>query len=224
MAHFKADFLQFFIDLAANNHKDWFDENRKRYESTIKNPFKTFVQLIIDEIALLDPNFKGVEAKDCIFRINRDIRFSKDKTPYKLNVSAVVAPEGKKSRAINGIYFEFGPEHVRVYGGIYEIDKEDLLSVREGIAANMKAFKQLYDSTDFKSTFGEIRGEKNKFIPKDLSEASKIEPLIFNKQFYFFAEFEPEIILRENLSEILIDCYKKGRPIEQFLTKFIAQK
>ena len=154
MAHFKADFLQFFIDLAANNHKDWFDENRKRYESTIKNPFKTFVQLIIDEIALLDPNFKGVEAKDCIFRINRDIRFSKDKTPYKLSVSAVVAPEGKKSKAINGIYFEFGPEYVRVYGGIYEIDKEDLLSVREGIAANMKAFKQLYDSTDFKSTFG----------------------------------------------------------------------
>jgi len=99
-----------------------------------------------------------------------------------------------------------------------------LLSVREGIAANMKAFKQLYDSSDFKSTFGEIRGEKNKVIPKDLSEASKIEPLIFNKQFYFFAEFEPEIILRENLSEILIDCYKKGRPIEQFLTKFIAQK
>ena len=70
-------------------------------------------------MAKKDKAFDGLEAKDCIFRINRDIRFSKDKTPYKMMVSAVVAPKGKKSKAVNGVYFELGPEYLRVYGGVY---------------------------------------------------------------------------------------------------------
>lgn len=170
MAFFTPDFLQFFIDLAPNNHKDWFDLNRKRYENSVKEPFKNFVQHMIAEIAKTDSNFKDLEAKDCIFRINRDIRFSKDKTPYKMNVSAVVAPEGKKSKAVNGIYFEFGPEHVRVYGGIYEIDKDDLLTVRDGIANDIKGFQTAYTNPNFKKVFGTILGEKNKVIPKELKD------------------------------------------------------
>ena len=133
MAFFTGDFLQFFIDLAPNNNKDWFDLNRKRYENSVKEPFKKFVQHMIDEIAKKDKAFKDIEAKDCIFRINRDIRFSSDKTPYKMNVSAVVAPEGKKSKAVNGVYFELSPEHVRVYGGVYEIDKEEKLVIVQEI-------------------------------------------------------------------------------------------
>lgn len=223
MAFFTPDFLQFFIELAPNNHKDWFDLNRKRYEKSVKEPFKEFVEHIIKEIAKTDASFKDLEAKDCIFRINRDIRFSKDKTPYKMNVSAVVAPEGKKSKAVNGIYFEFGPEHVRVYGGIYEIDKDDLLTVREGIANDLKGFQEAYSNPRFKKVFGTILGEKNKVIPKELKEAADQEPLIFNKQWYFYAQFDAETVLDPKLDQLLLDCFEAGKPVEHYFNKLIKR-
>jgi uncharacterized protein (TIGR02453 family) len=223
MAFFTPDFLQFFIELAPNNHKDWFDLNRKRYEKSVKEPFKDFVEHMIKEIAKTDASFKDLEAKDCIFRINRDIRFSKDKTPYKMNVSAVVAPEGKKSKAVNGVYFEFGPEHVRVYGGVYEIDKDDLLTVREGIANDLKGFQEAYSNPRFKKVFGTILGEKNKVIPKELKEAAEKEPLIFNKQWYFYAQFDAETVLDPKLDQLLLDCFEAGKPVEHYFNKLIKR-
>lgn len=220
---FQKDYLDFFIELAGNNHKDWFDVNRKRYERSVKDPFKDFVSHIIGRLAAKDPIFKDLEAKDCIFRINRDIRFSKDKQPYKLMASAVVAPEGKKSKAVNGVYFEFGPEHMRVYGGVYEIDKEDLQVVREGIAANPDKFKKAYQNPMFKKVFGQIRGDRNKIVPKELKEAAEKEPLILNKQWYFFAEFAPETILSDKLDQIILDCYEAGRPVESFFNELIKR-
>lgn len=223
MSFFTPDFIDFFIELAPNNNKDWFDINRKRYEKSVKEPFQKFVQHIIDQIAKTDKTFKDLEPKDCIFRINRDVRFSKDKSPYKLMVSAVVAPNGKKSKAINGVYFELTPEHVRVYGGIYEIDKEDLQAVREGIANNLSQFKGLYSDKKFKSVFGEIRGEKNKTLPKELKEAGEKEPLIFNKQWYFFTEFPPELILDKKLDHAILESFEAGKAIEQFFNGFIRR-
>jgi uncharacterized protein (TIGR02453 family) len=223
MAFFSPDFLQFFIELAPNNNKDWFDINRKRYENVVKEPFKKFVQHLIDQLAKSNPAFESLEAKDCIFRINRDVRFSKDKMPYKMMVSAVIAPGGKKSKAINGVYFEFGPEHVRVYGGVYEIDKEDLLTVREAIAKDIPKFQEAYNNPSFKDVFGEIKGEKNKIIPKDLKAAAEIEPLIFNKQWYFYTEFDPEFVLSESLDKEILACYAAGRPVENYFNAVIKR-
>jgi uncharacterized protein (TIGR02453 family) len=224
MAFFTEDFLQFFIELAPNNNKEWFDLNRSRYEKSVKEPFKRFVEHMITEISITDKVFKDLEAKDCIFRINRDIRFSSDKTPYKMYLGAVIAPEGKKSRAINGVYFEFGPEHMRVYGGVYEIDKVDLLTVREGIAANLDQFRKLYTDPAFQNVYGEIQGEKNKVLPKELKEAGEKEPLLFNKQWYFYAQFDPETILREDLDKIILDCFEAGKPVENFFNELIIRR
>jgi uncharacterized protein (TIGR02453 family) len=223
MSFFTEDYLHFFIELAGNNHKTWFDENRKRYETSVKKPFYAFTQHLIDQLAKKDPSFAELQSKDCVFRINRDIRFSKDKTPYKLMCSAVVAPNGKKSKAVNGIYFELSPQHVRAYGGIYEIDKEDLDAVREGIASNMDEFRSIYSSKTFKKTFGEILGEKNKVLPAHLKEAAQEENLIFNKQWYFYAEFPAEQVLSEDLDQLMLSCYEAGRPLEQFFNQFIQR-
>lgn len=223
MSFFTEDYLHFFIELAGNNHKTWFDENRKRYETSVKKPFYAFTQHLIDQLAKKDPSFAELQSKDCVFRINRDIRFSKDKTPYKLMCSAVVAPNGKKSKAVNGIYFELSPEHVRAYGGIYEIDKEDLEAVREGIASNMDEFRSIYSSKTFKKTFGEILGEKNKVLPAHLKEAAQEENLIFNKQWYFYAEFPAEQVLSEDLDQLMLSCYEAGKPVEQFFNQFIQR-
>lgn len=223
MAFFTPDFLRFFIDLAPNNNKDWFDANRKRYEESVREPFKKFVDHLIAKVAKDDAAFKELEAKDCIFRINRDIRFSNDKTPYKMNVSAVIAPEGKKSRAVNGVYFELGPEYMRVYGGIYEIDKDDLLLVREGIAAEPQKFKRLYTDPAFVKLYGEVQGDKNKILPAHLKESAEKEALIFNKQWYFYTEFPPEHALRDDLDDVILECFEVGKPIEQFFNGLIQR-
>jgi uncharacterized protein (TIGR02453 family) len=224
MSYFNQDFIDFFIELASNNNKEWFDLNRKRYEKNIKIPFQELVQSLINSIAKQEKQFENLEAKDCIFRINRDIRFSKDKSPYKMMVSAVIAPNGKKSKAVNGVYFELSPEHIRIYGGIYEIDKEDLYLIRKGISDNLSEFQKLYNEKKFIETFGSILGEKNKKINPEFIKISLLEPLIFNKQWYFYAEFQSNLILDKNLGKIILKCYETARPIEQFFNKFISRQ
>lgn len=225
MAFFEKDFLDFFIELAPNNNKDWFDVNRDRYENSVREPFKKFVSHLIERMGEEVKEIKELEPKDCIFRINRDIRFSKDKTPYKLMVSALITPGGKKKRAedARGVYFELGPEHVRVYGGIYEVDKEGLYAIREGIAEDPKEFQKLYSDPTFKKVYGEIRGEKNKVIPKEFKTAGELEPMLYNKQWYFFAEFEPELVLSDDLDQTILKCHKAAIPIKNYLNKLKNQ-
>lgn len=223
MSFFTADYLDFFKELAAHNHKEWFDANRKRYETSVKEPFKAFTQHLIDELAKKEPVFKDLKASECIFRINRDIRFSKDKTPYKTMCSAVISPNGKKSSSIHGIYFELTPEHVRAYGGVYEIDKDDLYALREGIASELGTFQKLINNKAFKEVFGTIHGEKNKKIDNYFQDAATKEPLLFNKQFYFYSTFEAESILDPHIDQLLLKCYEVGRPLELFFNQFIKR-
>ena len=218
MIHFTPDFLDFFKELAPNNNKDWFDENRKRYHESVKTPFDNFVTVMINEMRKTDKTI-NLSYKDCVFRINRDIRFSKDKTPYKLNRSAEISAGGKKDYGTPGIYFDITPEHVRVYTGIYNPDKHELLAVREEIAENSKEFDKIINEKKFKKVFGEIQGQKNVRLPKEFQEAGEKQPLMYNKQFYVYTTFEPEIIFEEGLEKKLFDAYKIAEPFAKFLAK-----
>lgn len=223
MSFFTTDFLNFFKELAPNNNKEWFDENRSRYENSVREPFKKFVDHMITVLSSENPQLKDLQNKDCIFRINRDIRFAKDKTPYKMNVSAAIFVGGKKEYQAEGLYFELSAEHVRIYGGLYELDKDSLLEIREGIAANLEEFKTLYSSVSFKKTFGKFRGAQNKVLPKELKKAAEKELLLYNKQFYYFKEYEPEIILENDFDQTILDTYLAGRPMEQYFSKILKR-
>ena len=217
MKYFSTDFNQFFRELAANNTKNWFDENRKRYEKSVKVPFNEFVGVVLEALALQNPKIKEVLPKDCVFRINRDVRFSKDKTPYKLTCSAIVGPTGKKGFSSDSIYFELGPEHVRFYAGIYELEKEELNNIRMHIASNIEEFQKLYTEPSFQKLFGTVRGEKNKLLPKELKEKATLEPLLYNKQFYFFAQFPANLLETEKLLPELLNAFEVSRPLQRFL-------
>ncbi len=218
MQYFNVDFLNFFKELAANNNKEWFDNNRSRYEQNVREPFKVFVQSIIDILKKEDKKI-AIEPKDAIFRINRDIRFSKDKTPYKLHVGAIISPAGKKDKGYPGLYMELGPEHLRVYGGVYTLEKEELYDVREYIAQNSQTLNKLLKHKNFVSHFGELRGAKNKRLPKEFEEAAKQQPLIYNKSFYYFETFEPELIISNKLVETVTNSYNAGKQVKDFLAK-----
>ena len=221
MTYFSPEFAQFFKDLAANNHKEWFDENRKRYEKEVKEPFKKLVEDLIVAMRKDEPELL-VEAKDCIFRINRDIRFSKDKTPYKTNVSAVIAPGGRKDMSNPGMYIELGPEKMAVYGGLYQPDKQLLADVRWHIAENADAFKKAYTDKNFVKHYECIRGEQNKRLDKDFLEVAEKEPLLYNKQFYYYEHIPASIYTSDKLLEIILESYYASNPVKEFLRNAVA--
>jgi uncharacterized protein (TIGR02453 family) len=216
--YFNEDYLNFFKELAPNNHKDWFDENRQRYYKSIKEPFEDFVTSLIEEVQKRDSSIQ-ITYKDAIFRINRDIRFSKNKEPYKLNRSAIISPNGRKDKAFPGLYIEAGPEHYRVYGGVYQPNKDQLYDIRESIAKNAGKFKKLIEDKRFVDLYGEVRGDQNKILPKEFKAQAEETPLIFNKQFYWFTEFEPEILESKDLMDVTLKAYEAGKPLMDFFIK-----
>ena len=220
MAFFTKDFISFFEELKDNNHKEWFDANRKRYISAVKEPFQAFVTHMIDRVKEDDPKVM-ITHKEAIFRINRDIRFSKDKTPYKTNVSAVVSRGGRKDMTTPGMYFELKPEEVRFYGGLYMLDKEQLYKVRSAIARDLSGFDAVLNDPDFKKTFETLRGEQNKRIPKEFQEALKKQALIANKSFYYYTILPASLITSDKLDDELMALYEISKPMREWLTDAI---
>ncbi len=220
MPYFSPDYLDFFKELATNNNKEWFDQNRKRYESVVRDPFKSFIGELISEMAKSDPAL-DIDPKDAIFRINRDIRFSKDKTPYKLNYSAIISPAGRKDKNNPGIYLEFGPERLGVYGGIYMPSPAQVQKVRAYMLQNLDEWKRLLNETAFRESFGEVQGEKSKRIPKEFREAAEDHLLLYNKQWYYHADLPPEVILSEGLMDEILDLWQKAQPVKKFLSHAI---
>lgn len=218
MVYFEPDFLEFFKELAANNHKDWFDQNRERYHQTVREPFKVFVHDLIEQVRERDPKV-NIEPKEAIFRINRDIRFSKNKTPYKNHVSAIISRYGKSDKSYPGLYVQLEPEKIGIYGGLYRLNPQQTADLRYAIADNLSIFETLITAPKFKSVFGDIHGEKGKRIPKEFKEKASKQPLIFNKSLYFFAELPPEAVLSPNFMETVMDHYEVAQPITQFLER-----
>lgn len=220
---FTPDFLQFYRELAANNDRDWFQSNKNRYERSVKDPFEVFVTHLIERMKQADPSLT-ITAKDAIFRINRDVRFSKDKTPYKLCSSAIITRGGKKDTVSPGMYIEVGPEKVAVYGGMYAPEKEQLTAVRHHIASNLERFATLLNSPDFKSTYGTLRGEQNKVLPKELQDAAKNQPLILNKAFYFYTHLPVELALGTDLPDRVMASRSAGAAMAEFLFEPLQPK
>ena len=220
MSYFTKDFLKFTKELRKNNNRDWFNKNKTRFIEDVKEPFEVFVQAMIDEYRKVNPSI-AVTPKECIFRIYRDTRFSKDKTPYKEHVSAIISPGGRKNMSTPGMYIQMNDIDVRLYSGVYKPDKDQLHKIRTAIASDLKGFKKLISKKAFIDTFGEIRGEKNKRLPKEFMEAAEVQPLIFNKGFYYFASLDPNIVLEKNLPKTLMKHYKVAQPVSDFLMNAI---
>ena len=216
MAWFTSAYNDFFKDLAKHNDREWFAANKKRYERDVKKPFESFITDMILRMQAVDPNCK-IEAKDAIFRIYRDTRFSKDKTPYKTQMSAVVSRGGRKDITLEGIYLELGFKHIRMYGGVYQPDKDQLYRIRQEILYNLSDFEKLLNEKKFKARFGEIRGEKNKRLPPEFAETQDKQPLIANKQFYYFTEFDPKLLTTDGLIDAFFEAYGESKEVRNFL-------
>ncbi len=214
MAYFNQQFIDFFKGLAANNSKDYFDENRKIYQKEVKDPFYQLVADCIAETGKIDSNIKSLEVKNAVFRINRDIRFSKDKTPYNLHVSAAIGPQGRKNMEYPGLYLQLNIDQCHFGGGCYMPSKENLSRIRQYIIDQPKAVEKALANKDFKRVYGNLsEGDKNKILPKEFKAFGDQYPLLYNKQFFYMAQHDngENIILKDDLLDFIIDHYKAGQ-------------
>lgn len=220
MSFFTPAFFKFFEQLEKNNNKEWFEANRKTYENEVKAPFKKFVTHIINELAKDQPDLLR-DASKCIFRINRDIRFSKDKSPYKNNVAAVFNRSGTKDMR-PGYYLHIGAKELFIGGGMYMLDKEQIEKVRQEIYYNADEFKKIISEKSFKSLYT-VEGEKNKVLSPDYKEFAKEQPLIANKQFYFHGNLTREDILSKDLDKRVLKYFRAGAAFNDFLMRAISE-
>jgi uncharacterized protein (TIGR02453 family) len=147
--------IKFLKDLKKNNNKPWFDKNRPVYENA-KADFAGLIQKVIDQHGKKDESIKTLAAKDCLFRINRDVRFAKDKSPYKTNFGASINMGGRKAEHSAGYYFHLEPGNSFAGGGIWMPMPDELKKVRQEIDYNLAEFKKIVGSKKFKSVYGDL--------------------------------------------------------------------
>ncbi len=161
--------------------------------------------------------------KECIFRLNRDVRFSEDKSPYKTFVSALISSFGRQNRAYPGLYIQISAKEVRLYSGSHDLTTEQLKSVRQKIHDEPERFEKLIYDREFMKVFGEIRGERNKKIPRPFSELIDEIPQIANKEFYYFTELPVEMILQAKFKNIILERYSACRELNMFLKEGLTE-
>jgi uncharacterized protein (TIGR02453 family) len=213
--------LQFLYELSQNNNRDWFEKNKPRYQKEVKKPFEAFVDAVIDELKTFEPDF-NIQAKDCVFRIHRDTRFSKDKTPYKTHLAAVFTQGGRKTMHQPGYYLHLEFGSLQLGGGAYFMEKDALEKARTRIMADPKAFHAILEDSEFKKRFGELKGEQNKIVPKPFKEAAKEEPLLLYKQFYFMNELNPQLVLKPDAPSLIGQYYRAALPFNRFFREAIG--
>ena len=218
--YFNPDFAKFFKELAKNNNREWFQMNKDRFKINVEQPFTVFITDLIDALKAINPKMQ-ITAKDAMFRIYRDIRFSKDKTPYKEYISAVVSPGGRKDFTSTGLYIEMNHDGIHVYSGIYQPDTKQLASIRYYIADHELAISKLIKGKRFATRFGSILGEQSKVLPADLKASAVQQALIFNKSFYYRTHLDASWIHSPKLIAELLKCYEDAMPVNQFLEKAI---
>jgi uncharacterized protein (TIGR02453 family) len=221
MAWFTEDTLAFYRDLEANNTREWFEANRKRYETSAKKPLEAFAAEMIGRMTELDPSITMLP-KQAVSRIHRDTRFSKDKTPYKTSGYIVVSAGGKKAFATPGLYFNLGGDKMYIASGLYMLEPDQLAAVRRHLIAHPDELAARLADPDFQRLFGGIQGEANKILPAEFREAGAKLPLIFNKQFYYWKEYPATEALRDDLSDWVMEHMRGAWPMNQFLARALA--
>ncbi len=146
--------LKFLTGLRKNNNKPWFDAHRAQYEAA-RIDFQNFIQLVIDALAKTDLSVAGQSARECLFRINRDVRFSKDKSPYKTNFGASIKPGGRKS-GLAGYYFHLEPGNSFIGGGLWMPEPGQVKNVRQEIDYNWEELQSILNHKSFKSVYGDL--------------------------------------------------------------------
>lgn len=207
----------FLRKLEENNNREWFHGNRKEYD-TAKENFVQFADEVFDDVKAFEPRFYDTQIKDCIFRINRDVRFSKDKSPYKTHLSAAFGEGGKSSGKID-YYFHLQNEETFIGGGMWQPSTENLAKFRQEIDYAPQKLKEIIENPIFKENFPLIYGEKLKRAPKGYSEDHPDIGLLRYKEMFFWKKFTNQEVKSPKFKDQLIEHIKILKPYVDYLNE-----
>jgi len=216
--------LKFLTQLKKNNNKPWFDAHRAQYEAA-RIDFSNFIQLVIDALQKTDTTITGTTSKDCIFRINRDIRFSNDKTPYKSHFGASIKRNGRKS-AFAGYYFHLEPGNSFVGGGLWQPEAPALKNMRQEIDYNWDEFKELIGGKNFKKTFGDIyKGNDVSLstMPKGYEKDNPAAEYLRLKSFIAETSLTDEELTKATLHKKTVAAFEALQPFLNFINRTVEQ-
>ena len=216
----QASTLKFLKDLKKNNNRPWFEGHRKQYEEA-KGDFLVMAEKLIAGIAAFDPQLAHLKAKDCTFRINRDVRFSKDKSPYKNNIAGYFNRYGKKGSGA-GFYLHIEPGKSFAAGGMWMPEPKDLIKIRQEIDYSFDDFKKITGNTAFKKAFTEgIKGEALVRPPKGYEDNNPAIAFLKLKSFVVTKSFTDAEVQDKTFVKNVAATFKTMKPLIDFLNHAI---
>ena len=212
--------LQFLRNLEKNNNRDWFNENKTLYQEAQQDVI-SFVEKLMEEMADFDEEIGKLEAKKSVFRIYRDTRFSKDKTPYKTNFGAGLGMG--KGNKVSGYYLHIEPGKSFLAGGVYKPEPSVLKTIRQEISAFGDEFKAILEQDEFRNYFRGLSVEdKLKKVPQGFEKDDKMAEYLKLKHFIVTHPVSDEQLLSENAVKEFTEIFKAMKPLNDFLqTPFI---
>ena len=214
------DTLKFLKELSKNNNKEWFEKNKKRYENT-QSEIKLFTADWINEYGKKDVSIAHLEPKKCIFRINKDVRFSANKLPYKNNLGAYLNKGGKSSNTA-GFYLHIEPDNCFFGAGNYQPMPDELIKIRQEIDYNFSDFKKIISSKKFRESFGDLNAEnKLKRPPKGYDENNAAIEYLKLKGFTVFKKLKNEELTSKDFIKIITELSVTVKPFIDFLNNAI---
>lgn len=214
--------IDFLNRLSENNNKPWFDAHKEEYKRA-RACFENFVTELIKEIESFDKSIYGLSVSDCTYRIYRDIRFSRDKTPYKTHMGAYICPKGKKS-GLAGYYFHiesesrtYLPSHLLATGAVC-LPKESIRSIREDIYSLYDEFEQCVHEAEGFSLDTE---SSMKVVPKDFPKGTKADNALKLRDFILSKHIDDSYILSSDLLDRLVRDFKKTKNFNDFINRAI---
>lgn len=210
--------IKFLKDLKKNNHREWFETNRKKYEEA-KADFEGFVTKVLEELSKTDETIAHLKPKECVFRINRDVRFSKDKSPYKTNMAMYISKGGKKTSDA-GYYFHCEPGAAFIAGGVWMPMAPELKKIRQEIDYNFSKFQSILSDKKFKQTFGDLERTEGVVLtrpPKGYEEDNEAIDYLKLKSFIASTKITEEDLTSKDLVKKVVEHFKVMKPFINFL-------
>jgi len=220
MATISKSTFQFLKELKSNNNRDWFLANKPWYQEC-KKEFEVFIDALIGKISEFDPSIGHHTGKDCIFRIYRDVRFSKDKSPYKTHMGAHITSAAKKSdiHSKAGYYIHIGPGESMLAGGAYQPQGPWIKAIRQEIVYNADELRKIINGAKFKEYFGAIEGEKLKKAPKGFEPDHPEIELLKYKSFLATSKVRDSEVTSKEFLNYSANVFKALFPFDQFLNR-----
>lgn len=208
--------LDFLGELADNNNREWFAEHQPQYKE-VKKEFEEITQRMINAIAAFDPTIKGLEPKECIFRIFRDARFSHDKTPYKRHLGTYICMRGGRKSIYGGYYLHIEKGASAIGGGIWMPESPILKKLRNAVHHNIDEFLSIIEAPGFKEHFTELCGERLKTVPKPFAKEAPHAELLKCKHYVVNKDVSDDFFLQPDWEAQCAEIFRTMKPFNDFL-------